>query len=207
MGSLCVRNIVGLSTLKMLEHASSYRKGARWGSETTQHELVALAAGKGGAYGVLKWHSLATGEVFFTALVIMVSRGKGEFCWKTYDEFAAPGAIDMPEHLFRMLTPIDELPPSIQQHQRLQATQWRKAVQDRLASLREPKPAPGDQVIFKDPVTFVVEGEEAQVSSFEVKEWGRRRRLVGQTPSGTRFTARISRFVWDNYGFSVVRRS
>lgn len=207
MGSLCVRNIVGLSTLTMLEHAGRYRKGVRWGSETTQHELVALAAGKGGAYGVVKWHLFATGEVFFTALVIMVSRGKGEFCWKTYDEFAAPGDIGMPEHLFRMLTPIDELPPSIQQHQRIRAMQWRKAVQDRLASLREPKPAPGDQVIFKDPVTFVVEGEEAQVSSFEVKEWGRRRRLVGQTPGGTRFTARISRFVWDNYAFSVVRQT
>jgi len=192
----------------MLERASngSYRKGARWGSDTTQHELVALAPGKGGAYGVVKWHLLNTGEVFFTALVIMVSRGKGEFCWKTYDEFAGPGEIGMPEHLLRMLTPVDELPASVLPIQRQRATQWRQAVQARLDSLRAPKPEPGDQIVFKTPVTFVVEGDEVQVSSFEVREWGRRRRLVGQTPGGTRFTARISRFVWDNYAFSVVRQ-
>jgi hypothetical protein len=201
MGYSGVRNIPGLSATEMLGKCSSYQVGNSWGDDENRYEVIALAPGRGGVYGVVNWTVLATGQTFRFALVIAVSRGKGEFCWKSMTEFSGPCEIHMPKSLFRKLSPLDELPES---QDPTNATGWREEVRKQL-ELAAFKPQPGDELHFSHPLTFDMESGPVQVTHFEIREWGRRRRLTAFAPDGTRFGARLHRDVYHNTPHKFVR--
>ena len=201
MGYSGVRNVPGLSTIEMLKKCSSHYVGATWGDDENRYEVIAMAPGRGGAYGVVSWTVLATGETFRFALVVAVSRGKNEFCWKSMTEFMGPCEISMPKSLFRKLSPLDNLPdcqsPS-------HAVGWREEVRKQLEH-SEFKPQPGDEIHFSAPIQFQLESGAVGVTQFQIEEWGRRRRLKAFAPDGTRFYARIHRSVYQDTPHKFVR--
>lgn len=125
MGWTCTSNEAGKSAVQMLRDNSGWYIGSTWASEAQRYEVVALQAGGGGVYGILRCTTVATGAIFDMAVVILVQRARGEFCWKEMDEFSAPGAHRMPRALFRRLTPLHNLPAD---ECRENANAWRAQV-------------------------------------------------------------------------------
>ncbi|KWU26371.1 DUF6927 domain-containing protein [Burkholderia cenocepacia] len=201
MGYSAVRNVPGTTAIEMLAKCSSYRVGKTWGDDKNQYEVISLAPGRGGVYGVIRWTVVATGQQFNFALVVLVTRSKGEFCWKEMSEFSGPCEVFMPKALFRRLSPLDELPES---ESPANAAAWREEVRKHLERA-EFKPQVGDELHFSSPIPFQLESGPVEVTRFEIMEWGKRRRFIAHATDGSRFNARLHRRVYHNIPHTFVR--
>jgi hypothetical protein len=112
MGSLSNPRRRGESALQFLRRTSDYHVGATWpGAYPGQeYKVVALKAGRGGAYGVLQLTDEQADTVTCRALIIKMETRHGETRWTAMTEADGPVLDHMPESLLRRLTPVDKLP-------------------------------------------------------------------------------------------------
>jgi hypothetical protein len=207
MGYTGTKNCSGVSVIEMLRTHSSLHVGSRWESSTDTYEVFAMQPGKGGVYGILRRTSKVSSAVFDMALIVLISRDRKEFCWKEMTEFSGPYETGIPRSLFRRLTPLDQLAPDeFSEH----AFGWRRAVETRYASEAkgvEGRPSIGDVITFAEPIPFALATGEVRVARFQVREWGRVRRLYGLLDDGKRFSCRLHRGTWSTAEFVVERMS
>jgi hypothetical protein len=181
----------GLSTISLLKTEAGYFRGRTSQTDSTRETIIALQAGPGGAYGVIEHTVLATGESFRYALVIIVQRSKGEFAWKTLDEFAGPRITGMPASLLAKLTPIEELAVfGLEAHSLRYAEQWRRSATLE-AARKEMLRTDGNIIVLDNPLTFSLNGAKELVRRFRVCREGRNLRFLALTDKGSSFGCKI----------------
>jgi hypothetical protein len=111
MGSTVSRKLAGETNVRFLRRIGGHFVGAKWpgASPGEEVETVALQAGRGGVYGVLRvTDSIKKTEYCFARIIKVETRG-GDTEYKTMTECDVPDLAHMPEKLFRLLTPADQL--------------------------------------------------------------------------------------------------
>jgi hypothetical protein len=203
MGYSSAPVVNGLSAMKMLEHVGSYHVGEKWQNDDSRHEVIAGQPGKGGVWFVVRKTLSDTGATFDYAVVVLTSREKGEFFWKAIAEFSGPGYYSMPKALFRQLTPLENLPASMNGGY---AKDWR----ERQAKAHKAKaaagatvPHAGDVIVFREPCIFKIGGDDIEVSRFRVNEWGRKRRLTALHERMSGFNVKLRSSTWDSNPFEI----
>ena len=205
MGYSGVRNRPGVSAIDMLRSSSSLFVGSTLEGSTDRYEVIELQPGKGGVYGILRRTCKSSGAVFDMALIILISRDRHEFCWKELTEFEGPYETGIPKALFRRLTPLEQLRAD---ESAVNADSWRKAVEADYASQSKraaSKPRVGDVLTFEEPIAFTLDTDEVRIARFQVREWGRTRRLYGLLEDGRRVSCRLHRDTWTHATYCIER--
>lgn len=183
------------SALAMLEEYSPYYEGNVWvnsneqGVKVRKVEVKELAKGPGGVYGVLAITDLLSGQVYNTALVVLVQRKGNEFAWKTMSESAGPVVCGMPARLLNMLTPAHEFAYGCQLEY---IEDWRERVKQRHEKKKRVINV-GDILEFVSPFRFKTKPDDVEVRRFKVLSWGRSKLFAALCDDGTTFRCSLTR--------------
>jgi hypothetical protein len=195
MGWSSVRNKSGVNSIAMLAACSSYYEGSVWNGTNEQGvnvrkcEVLELAAGPGGVYGILAITDLLSGQTYNTALVILVQRKRGEFAWKSMSESAGPVACGMPARLLKMLTPAHEFACGKQLEY---IEDWRERVKQHHEKKKRVINV-GDVLEFVSPFRFRAKPDSVEVRRFRVLSWGRSKLFSALCDDGSTFRCSLTR--------------
>lgn len=132
MGSLSNTRYRGETALQFLRRNADYYVGATWPGKHPgqEYKVVALKAGRGGAYGVLEMTDAQAETVLYSAIIIRMETRGGETAWRVMGEGDGPGLDHMPEALLRRLSPVNQLPGDLAELERCRA--WRARCQKQI---------------------------------------------------------------------------
>jgi hypothetical protein len=183
------------SAVAMLEEYTPYYEGNVWFNSTEQGvkvrkvEVKEMAKGPGGVYGIVAITDILSGQVYNTALVVLVQRKGDEFSWKTMTESSGPVVCGMPVRLLKMLTPAHEFAFG---KEREYIEDWR----ERVKQLHENKKRVinvGDILEFVSPFRFRSKPDSVQVHRFKVLSWGRSKLFAALCDDGSTFRCTLTR--------------
>ena len=127
-------------------------------SDQAKATVLAAAAVRGAVYAAIRNEEKITGKSYvFCAVVLFRNSERNGFGYTAMDESMGPYAVDCPDRIMRLLSPVDEMPfPG-------SAAAWRAGVAAAKAQRRNARRGaatllPGDVIRLQSPVTFRASG-------------------------------------------------